>query len=383
MQYPGLSMPTERDIAAQLDRLNHDFFEPPKVFAQGSIDATTDYPQRATDPHIRFCLPTQTPQGLPTNGILSAVSEQAVWKVEEQDLKMGEKGGSPSWEPRRYLNIWVGPLPDGTAGYAQMPGGNPATDGIVINSRYFAQADALERYGMDIPLKGEYPYDYGKPQDGLGRTLVHLVGNYLNLYDLWNEDSPCTDDYVWDTPMHNAPNFGQPIYKHVSTCGAPDLEDPEPEMTMNLMDNTDDVAQHMFTLGQVRRMHATLATDGPRGGLRLTPTHCQPGLVPEDIVQKREKAMDEAPVLQLKVFPNPAVTSFALEISSPIVISSSVSLDIRVTNALGELVWQQKNSQFNGHLTIQVDSSQWPSGFYTVQAVSGENQQLIKLLLDR
>jgi hypothetical protein len=36
---------------------------------------------------------------------------------------------------------------------------------------------------------------------------VHLVANYLGIYELWNEVTPClADDFVDETPNHNAPN---------------------------------------------------------------------------------------------------------------------------------------------------------------------------------
>ena len=73
-----------------------------------------------------------------------------------------------------------------------MPGGPVATDGIVIDYRYFGTG------GTAIA-----PYDEG-------RTLTHLVGNYLNLHDLWNDVSRCSDDEVADTPVHNGPNYALP-----------------------------------------------------------------------------------------------------------------------------------------------------------------------------
>jgi hypothetical protein len=63
-----------------------------------------------------------------------------------------------------------------------------------------------------------------KARTALCRTLTHLMGNYLNLYDLWNESQPCADDYVDDTPIHNAPNGRFWQYRHVSTCDGSPVE---------------------------------------------------------------------------------------------------------------------------------------------------------------
>jgi hypothetical protein len=120
-----------------------------------------------------------------------------------------------------------------------MPGGPSATDGIVLDYRFLGSLGTVKA-----------PYDQGK-------TLTHLVGNYLGLNDLWG-NGHCADDLVDDTPPHNAPNFGCPGYRHISTC-----DDNPVEMTMNFMDNTDDACMYMFTAGQVRRMRAALGESGP------------------------------------------------------------------------------------------------------------------------
>lgn len=138
-----------------------------------------------------------------------------------------------------------------------MPGGPEETDGIVIDYQFFGTIGTSRE-----------PYNDGK-------TLTHLVGSYLGLYELWNEERPCWDDYVNDTPIHNAPNYGPTNeYKHVSTCPGNPVE-----MSMNFMDNSDDEYLYLFTAGQMMRIHAVLTKGGPRHKLTNSQTLCSKDLL--------------------------------------------------------------------------------------------------------
>jgi pregnancy-associated plasma protein-A len=71
-----------------------------------------------------------------------------------------------------YLNIWVCNIGGNILGYAQFPGGDESTDGIVIGSEYFGITS------------GSY---------GTGRTTTHEVGHWLNLRHIWG-DGRCRQD---------------------------------------------------------------------------------------------------------------------------------------------------------------------------------------------
>ena len=143
-------------------------------------------------------------------------------------------------DPEKTLNIWVCKMSSFSMGYAQFPGGNPLTDGVVISTNYFGTLGTAR-----------YPYN-------LGRTATHEIGHWLNLRHIWG-DSVCGDDFVADTPSHDTFNQGVPEFPHNSQCvGAPI------EMTMNFMDYVFDQAMAAFTLGQKTRMVATLQNGGPR-----------------------------------------------------------------------------------------------------------------------
>ncbi|WP_226999002.1 M43 family zinc metalloprotease [Flavisolibacter tropicus] len=130
-------------------------------------------------------------------------------------------------------------------GYAQFPGGNPATDGVVI---LYSSVGSRKKVAG-----GTYVTNYD-----LGRTATHEIGHWMNLRHIWG-DAACGNDFVGDTPLHNAANTGCPSADHRSTCTGTPLE-----MWMNYMDYTYDACMYMFSNGQKDRMLAAFAAGGPR-----------------------------------------------------------------------------------------------------------------------
>jgi Pregnancy-associated plasma protein-A len=132
------------------------------------------------------------------------------------------------------------PPNDPLLGYAQFPGGLPATDGVAIVHNAFGTTGTAKS-----------PFN-------LGRTATHEVGHWLDLHHIWGDETDCSgDDLVADTPRQREPNFRTPTFPHV-TCD----NGPNGDMFMNYMDYVDDKAMFMFSAGQITRMQATLA--GPR-----------------------------------------------------------------------------------------------------------------------
>lgn len=157
-------------------------------------------------------------------------------------MKKTKQGGLNPTSPTTKLNLWVATIGGGILGYAQFPGGSSATDGVVIDSKYF---------GVTSNSGPSYPYN-------LGRTATHEVGHWLNLRHIWG-DANCGSDLVNDTPTHDSANFGVPAYPHYSTCSGTPVE-----MTMNYMDYTDDRGMYMFSTGQKSRMDAIFVSGGAR-----------------------------------------------------------------------------------------------------------------------
>ena len=222
-------------IASQIDALNRDY-------RAANVDRSkvpTVWKPLAADPGVQFALAAKDPGGRRTTGITRRRSSRTTFGVDDA-VKSNATGGSDPWPSAKYLNIWVCTLEGGLLGYAQFPGGPPATDGVVIlNSAFGTTGTAAAPFN-------------------LGRTTTHEIGHWLNLFHVWGDTNDCSgSDMVADTPQQQLPNFGTPTFPHVS-CG----NGPNGDMFVNYMDYVDDRAMVMFTQGQVARMAAALA--GPR-----------------------------------------------------------------------------------------------------------------------
>ncbi|MFP4844440.1 M43 family zinc metalloprotease [Winogradskyella sp. PE311] len=136
-----------------------------------------------------------------------------------------------------YLTMWVANIGGGILGYAQFPGGNASTDGIVVSPQYFGDTGTATA-----------------PFDG-GRTTTHEVGHWLNLRHIWGDGRCNRDDFVDDTPKSDRPNYGCP--GSITHCRSID-------MVENYMDYTDDVCMELFSEGQKTRMRALFAPGGAR-----------------------------------------------------------------------------------------------------------------------
>ena len=211
-------------IQSQIDVLNADY--------SGSNKDINKIPKyftgvKAGDVNVRFILDT----------VIRVLTKKTSFSTND-GVKKSAGGGIAPTSPLTKLNMWTCNLGNGILGYAQFPGGNPATDGIVI---------LYDAFGLTNLI----PYDKG-------RTATHEVGHWLNLRHIWG-DANCGNDFVADTPLHTGPNFGCPLEGTRSTCvGAPIM------MTMNYMDYSDDPCLYMFSAGQKTRMNATFVVGGPR-----------------------------------------------------------------------------------------------------------------------
>ena len=208
--------------------------------------------------------------------------------------------------------------------------------------------------------------------------MTHLMGTYLNLYELWSETVQCGDDGVEDTPIHNAPTLGNVDYKHVSTCdGNPVV------MSMNYMDNTNDNMQYMFTNGQKRRMHATLLPNGIRYKLvQSGATMCTNGNANAPIVQQLvapKPPLPQQTPISYRIYPNPAQDNINFDIG----VEKSGNATLTVYNAQGSLQMSQKYQVSEGSQSFSINCSHWTTGLYFVHLTINETVVSERVLINR
>ncbi len=220
---------TQAQLQSQIDVLNADFSA-----LNADYNNTPGYFQavRSGDIKIRFTL----------DQVNRRVTNKKSWSTNDA-MKKTSQGGIDPTSPSTKLNFWVCNMGGGILGYAQFPGGNPATDGIVCDDQATGNTGTAAA-----------PY-------GLGRTATHEIGHYLNLRHIWG-DATCGNDFVGDTPLHQTSNGGCPAFPKYGSCSA-----TIPMQTMNYMDYTYDACMYMFTAGQSSRMNATFLAGGGRSGL--------------------------------------------------------------------------------------------------------------------
>ncbi len=218
---PNASAVTNSQVQSQMNVINSDFTSPnTNQLPSGATDFIND----ATNAEITFTLA----------GTFRYDDSTSSWGTND-----AVKQAYPPITPETHLNVWVCNIGGGILGYAQFPGGNSATDGVVL-------------LYSSLPGGSAAPYNEG-------RTLTHEIGHYLNLRHIWGDGRCRQDDFVEDTPASDGPNYGCPSYPTVNCKSA--------DMTMNYMDYTDDACMYMFTDGQRNRMRAIFQPGGARASM--------------------------------------------------------------------------------------------------------------------
>jgi len=346
-------------VLSQLEALNRDFADPPLTMEHPAIDKEK-FRNKMDGMTIQFCFPQLNDDQKDLVGINYYQVANEEWDMDDA-MKSEKNGGVDPWNTDKYLNVWVVNLSNHISGYAQLPGGPKAFDGIVIDTDFLGTIEKVTA-----------PYNQGK-------TLTHLVGNYLGLHDLWGEFR-CAGDLVFDTPTHNSPNYGCPEYKHFSTCTG------EVEMTMNFMDNTDDECLQFFTIGQKYRLHSFLSPGGPRAQLLTTQTDCSTGQdsleLTENIpVEINQKAIRDIPNQHdIMVFPNPANEAVNIQYS---LANNTTPFTIKITDSNGRLIYNLKN-QVESKGSIKLDTRNWFAGIYLISF--SQNNKIIstqKLMINK
>lgn len=356
------SLPSASDIRQQLDIVSKDFRQTVRIQKHEADRRERFAEKNALDTRISFCLASKDPTGRATTGILTVPTTVTKWLADD-NMKSARTGGSTAWDTEKYLNIWVVSFPDSISGYAQMPAGPVATDGIVIDARYFGKKPNNDK---------TFPYTEGE-------TMTHLMGSYLNLYELWSETVQCGDDGVDDTPIHNAPTLGNVDYRFVSTCdGNPVV------MSMNYMDNTNDNMQYMFTNGQKKRMQACLTENGIRYKLvQSGATQCANGNNPNAQIVQQNPPKPATPVqlspMSYRIYPNPAQDNINLEIG----VEKGGEATLTIYNAQGGLQVSRTYKVTEGSQSFTVNCSAWVTGLYFVNLKINDEVVSERVLIQR
>src|SRR5688572_48421 len=261
-------------VNAQLQQLNDDFRK------LAGTSGFNNHPFGA-DVMVQFCAATVDPNNnaLTEAGIERINRNSRGWTAPPHLDTYLENTIKPNsyWDPTKYFNIWVCDLTTAggpVLGYAQFPDapnepGNLTstaanTDGVVI--MYNSVGSSTQK------VPGAYPYDEG-------RTLTHEVGHWLGLRHIWGDGNCTTDDFIFDTPRTNGPNYGCPAAtsnscNDINYGAAVDSND----MVKNYMDYVDDRCMDIFTIGQKNRMRVVMGETGAgaprRAELRMS-DRCQ------------------------------------------------------------------------------------------------------------
>src|SRR6185295_14782111 len=170
--FPGENI-SDSLVKTQILALNKDF----RKLNVDTVKIPEAFKSLAADCGIEFQLATVDSNGRATSGIIHKYTPITKWQLDDK-IKLSSEMGDDGWDPKSYLNIWVGTL-DRFLGYSSVPGDPADKDGVVISNTAFG----IRNSGV-----------YGK-----GRTSVHEIGHWLGLKHLWG-DQDCGDDGVADTP---------------------------------------------------------------------------------------------------------------------------------------------------------------------------------------
>ncbi|MEL7119636.1 MAG: zinc-dependent metalloprotease [Bacteroidota bacterium] len=354
----GQDYPSTEQIVSQLETLNRDFNRDKSEYKH-EADSREGFDRKVAKLDIDFCFPKTDPDGNKIDQAINYIQvKENLWQTTDK-MKSRETGGMSPWETKSYLNIYVVDLEAPASGYAQMPGGPEATDGIVIDFDFFGVSET------------------NNPAYNQGKTLTHLIGSYLGLYELWNSIDPCSDDYVDDTPIHNAPNNKFPGYEHISTC--PNNEERYAvEMSMNFMDNTEDEALYMFTLGQKNRIRAMVSEGGPRHSLTQTKVQCNNSNQSANLQVLSQANTDIEQGLH--VFPNPVGSELNIVIKIPSLASGNV---LEIINSQGQISYKAENFIIDELWQQKINVNDWPTGIYIIRLSNKDTQISKQLIISR
>lgn len=307
---------------------------------------------------IQFGLAHRKPDGTGTEGFEIITTSMSSYGGDASEAKSSQQGGADTWDPTKYLNIWVVDLGSSSnLGFTFVPfSPQPEPhDGIVLNYGAFGVRSHLSDY-------------YAPKQIDKGRTLTHEVAHYFKLDHIWGDDnglcptSGGQDDGIPDTPPQASPTYGSPQISPTFDACTPSGAGI---MWMNFLDYVDDASMYMFTLGQVARMKADLSPGGFSYSLTQNPELLE---WPTDVTDIEKES-------GFNIFPNPTTGVFTISF-----IEVKGLQDIQVSNIMGQNVYSIKADN-SGISNYNVNLTGLSKGVYMVQCTFGQGIVTRKILL--
>jgi hypothetical protein len=355
---------SQAQVNSQITILNQDFRKTNTDFATTVTQPA--FLNVAADCEINFCAAKISPTGsiMAEPGIDRILASSKGWTNPPHADTYIDATIKPnsSWDPTKYLNIWIVYMNDGTLGYAQFPtvpngtnpitdivgwGGAANTDGVVFDYRYVGNV-------------GSATYPYNK-----GRTATHEIGHWLGLRHITG-DSNCGNDYCGDTPAQSSLTGGCPSTTGAVSAAGCGTTSPSPpgKMYQNYMDYSDDRCMTMFTVNQKARMQACMANCVRRTSL-ATSTVCSVTGIDENVTE-----------MSIEVFPNPSSGDLFVTVN----VLNPQDYAITVINTLGQTVKEIKQTQSSGG-TVKIDLSDKSKGIYFVTIKSKSVSKTKRIVL--
>ena len=324
----GVDNISDRQINSAIAELNDDY---QKLNADTTALSPLFIPI-AANLQFQFKLAKLDPNGNCTTGITRTYAPELV-----NDDRAGAVKARIFWDSNRYLNMWIvstigTPVAGGgfILGYAQFPGQNAATDGLVMRHDYFGNQGTAS------------------PATAAERTATHEVGHYFGLLHTWGNGAVETPgncggtDFVADTPP-TIGTFGCNL--NMAPCGVV-------ANVNNYMDYS--ACTSMFTQGQKSRMLNVLSTirTGLTTATNVAATGTSAGYV----------APNCAPVAAFAPLPG---TSTKVCINTPVTLRD---YSYNFTAAGGQLAytWSAPGATFVGTPGQTVTLSYAAAGIYSV-----------------